>query len=312
MTPPTPPITIGIVGFGKIAKDQHVPAIRGNKRFRWHAIADTANVAAPVPRYPSIESLLAAEDAPVAVAICTPPQARYAAARHALERGKHVLLEKPPATTLGELEELCELAAKSRSTLFCAWHSQFAPAVAPAREWLATRTLRRVRITWREDVRVWHPGQRWLWQPGGFGVFDPGINALSVAAKILPKRLFVRAALLDVPANCATPIAAELILADADDLPVTASFDFLQTGPQTWDIEVETDQGHLLLSHGGARLVLDGHEAAVGPNAEYPALYARFADLIAGGGSDADALPLLLVADAFLVGRQQATTPFID
>jgi D-galactose 1-dehydrogenase len=305
-------ISIGIVGFGKIAQDQHVPAILSDGRFRWHAIADTARGAAPVPRYGSVESLLAAADAPAAVAICTPPQARYAVARHALERGKHVLLEKPPATTLGELEELCALAARSGTTLFCAWHSQFAPAVAPAREWLATRTLRRARITWREDVRIWHPGQRWLWEPGGFGVFAPGINALSVAAKILPKRLFVRAALLDVPANCATPIAAELILADAGELPVAASFDFLQTGPPTWDIEVDTDQGRLLLSHGGGRLVLDGHEAVLGPRTEYAALYAHFADLIAAGKSDADALPLRLVADAFAVGRRQIVAAFAD
>jgi D-galactose 1-dehydrogenase len=99
-----------------------------------------------------------------------------------------------------------------------------------------------------------------------------------VAAEYLPS--LRAAALLDVPANCATPIAAELILADAGELPVTASFDFLQTGPQTWDIEIDTDQGRLLLSHGGGRLVLDGHEAVLGPNAEYPALYAYFADLI--------------------------------
>jgi D-galactose 1-dehydrogenase len=300
------------VGFGKIARDQHVPAIRGDRRFRWHAIADTANVAAPVVRYPSVEALLAAADAPVAVAVCTPPQARYAVARHALERGAHVLLEKPPTATLGELEELRELAARSGATLFCAWHSQFAPAVAPARTWLATRTLHRVRITWREDVRVWHPGQRWLWEPGGFGVFDPGINALSVATKILPKRLFVRAALLDFPENSATPIAAELTLADAAELPVTASLDFLQTGPQTWDIEVDTDQGTLLLAQGGGRLVLDGQEAALGPNAEYPALYAHFAELITAGRSDVDALPLRLVADAFLVSRQHTVPPFVD
>jgi D-galactose 1-dehydrogenase len=161
-------------------------------------------------------------------------------------------------------------------------------------------------------VRVWHPGQRWLWEPGGFGVFDPGINALSVATKILPKRLFVRAALLDVPENSATPIAAELTLADAAELPVTASLDFLQTGPQTWDIEVDTDQGRLLLSQGGGRLVLDGQEAALGPRAEYPALYAHFAELITAGRSDVDALPLRLVADAFLVSRQQTVPPFVD
>lgn len=308
----TPPITIGIVGFGKIARDQHVPAILGNARFRWHAIADPASGAAPVPRHHDIEALLAAPDPPAAVAICTPPQARYAAARHALERGTHVLLEKPPTVTLNELEDLRELATQSGATLFCAWHSQFAAAVAPAAAWLAARALRRVQITWREDVRVWHPGQRWLWEPGGFGVFDPGINALSVAVKILPNRLFVRSALLDYPENCSTPIAANLTLADARDLPVTASFDFLQSGPPTWDIEIETGQGDLKLSQGGGRLVLDGQEAALGANAEYPALYARFAEVITEGKSDADARPLHLVADAFLVGRRRRAPRFVD
>jgi len=307
-----PPITIGIVGFGKIARDQHVPAILGDARFRFHAIADPASGAAPVPRYRDIEALLAASDAPAAVAICTPPQARYGIARYALERGTHVLLEKPPAVTLSELEDLSELAAKTGATLFCAWHSQFAAAVAPAAEWLATRTVRRVRITWHEDVRVWHPGQRWLWEPGGFGVFDPGINALSVAVKILPERLLVQSALLDYPENCSTPIAAKLTLADARGRPVAASFDFLQTGPPTWDIEIETDEGELELSQGGGRLVLDGQKAALGANAEYPALYARFAELIGEGKSHADARPLRLVADAFLVARRRSVPPFVD
>jgi hypothetical protein len=43
-----------------------------------------------------------------------------------------------------------------------------------------------VEIVWHEDVRKWHPGQQWIWEPGGFGVFDPGINALSIATRIFP------------------------------------------------------------------------------------------------------------------------------
>ena len=54
-------------------------------------------------------------------------------------------------------------------------------------DWLAGRTIRRVECTWKEDVRVWHPGQAWIWEPG-IGVFDPGINALSVLTRILPPR----------------------------------------------------------------------------------------------------------------------------
>ena len=47
-----------------------------------------------------------------------------------------------------------------------------------------------LKVTWKEDVRKWHPGQEWIWQPGGFGVFDPGINALSIVTKILPEPIF--------------------------------------------------------------------------------------------------------------------------
>jgi D-galactose 1-dehydrogenase len=305
------PVAIGIIGFGKIARDQHLPALQSDRRFVLHSIADTAGGPAPVRMFASIEALLSADDTPAAVAVCTPPQARYAVARRALERGRHVLLEKPPATTLAETDELREMATRAGLTLFCAWHSRFAPAVEPAREWLAGRALRHVRIHWREDVRLWHPGQRWLWEPGGFGVFDPGINALSVITRILPKRLRVREALLRVPENCDTPIAANLRLEDTDGTPITATFDFLHTGPQTWTIEAAADTGVLVLSQGGARLSIDGRELGLGPHAEYPALYAHFAELIASGRSDADTLPLRLVADAFLLGRRLPAPPFV-
>ena len=42
------------------------------------------------------------------------------------------------------------------------------------------RTIRTLTVAWKEDVRIWHPGQAWIWKAGGLGVFDPGINALSI------------------------------------------------------------------------------------------------------------------------------------
>ncbi|WP_425531564.1 hypothetical protein [Chromohalobacter nigrandesensis] len=39
-------------------------------------------------------------------------------------------------------------------------------------------------------------------------------------------------------------------------------------------------------------------------DAEYPGLYARFAELIANGESDVDVAPLRHVADAFLLGQR--------
>jgi hypothetical protein len=83
----------------------------------------------------------------------------------------------------------------------------------------------------KEDVRVWHPGQRWIWQPGGLGVFDPGINALSILTHIIPGIYRLSSADLSYPANCDTPIAAHLLLVAPQAVPTTLELDFLYEGP---------------------------------------------------------------------------------
>lgn len=302
------PIRIAVIGLGKIARDQHLPVIAADAAFRLAATVDPATTSGDVPGFASLDALLADGPPVDAVALCTPPQVRHPLALQALRRGLHVLLEKPPAATLAEADQL---AAASRTTLFAAWHSRFAAGVAPARAWLANRRVERVAITWREDVRIWHPGQAWIWQPGGMGVFDPGINALSIATHILPAPLTLTAAELEIPGNRAAPIAARLALRTADGVAVEADFDWRQTGEQSWDIAVDTDAGRLLLDRGGARLALPGERLEAGDE-EYPALYRHFAGLIRDGASDVDFAPLALIEDAFRTGRRIATATFDD
>ncbi|MBR0773353.1 Gfo/Idh/MocA family oxidoreductase [Bradyrhizobium diazoefficiens] len=305
-------LRIAIVGFGKIARDQHVGAIAATPGARLAAVA-SRNASLPgVPHFATVEELLEKGPQIDAVSLCTPPQVRRAQAAAALAAGKHVMLEKPPGTGVAELDPLIAMAAEAGRTLFATWHSRYAPAVEPARAWLATRCIASVRIIWKEDVRVWHPGQAWIWEPGGLGVFDPGINALSILTRILPKPVFVTAAELAFPANCQAPIAANLKLTDISGLPVTAEFDFRQTGPQSWDIVVETDQGQLSLSRGGRIMAVDGKIIAEEPDQEYRELYRRFVELAATGASDVDLAPLRLVADAFLLGRRTIVEPFVD
>jgi D-galactose 1-dehydrogenase len=162
-----------------------------------------------------------------------------------------------------------------------------------------------------EDVRHWHPGQDWIWEAGGMGVFDPGINALSIATHILPP-FFLTGATLSVPENRQAPIAADLRFADAAGTPIRAVFDWRQTGPQTWDIRVETEDGFLVLSRGGAVLTIDGRDQPLPPEAEYRGLYDRFAALVRSGASDVDLNPLTHVADAFLRGERRTVEAFTD
>ncbi|MDZ4136883.1 MAG: Gfo/Idh/MocA family oxidoreductase, partial [Paracoccaceae bacterium] len=256
------------------------------------------------------DAFIVLDDADMDRAICTPPDVRLDYCLKAIAAGCDLLIEKPPAATLGEIGTIIDAARTAGVTLFAAWHSRFAPGVAPARDWLAGRRIDAVTITWREDVRRWHPGQDWVWQPGGFGVFDPGINALSILTELLPGPIHVGAAELEVPANAATPIAARLSMTARGSVPIHADFDWRQEGPQTWEIMVETEGRRLLLAQGGAVLTIDGGGVNAGPEAEYPRIYQRFAKLIATRQSDADIVPLRLVADACLKGRQIRVAPF--
>ncbi len=280
-------------------------------------IPPIGNLAATVSRNGSVEGveaftdfaafLSARPDVPV-VSLCMPPVPRYAYAEAALRAGRHVMLEKPPGATLAEVHALTAMAADKGLTLYTTWHSRMAHAVAPAKAWLADKTVTRAHITWREDVRKWHPGQDWVFEPGGMGVFDPGINALSILTEILPSPVHLTAATLTYPENRQTPIAADLTFSGN----VTADFDWRQTGPQTWDIEVDTTAGPMALRMGGNLLEIDG-VATSGENSimgEYPALYARMAALVGAGQSEVDLAPMVHVADAMTLGRRLVTEPF--
>jgi D-galactose 1-dehydrogenase len=305
-------IRVAIVGLGKIARDQHISAIAETAGIELAAIVSRNASINGIKHFATLDELLDRVRDIDAVALCTPPQGRQALAAAALKAGKHVLLEKPPGATVSELTPLIAEARQTGHTLFATWHSRFAPAVEPARTFLAGRQIRSVVVEWKEDVRVWHPGQAWIWEPGGLGVFDPGINALSILTRILPRPFFLTEAELSYPGNRATPIAANLVFSDGTGLPILAEFDWRQTGPQTWDIRVETDAGRLTLSSGGSRLVHDDRTLVDEQQAEYRGIYQRFVELITSRVSDVDLSPLLHVADAFMLGRRRDVEPFIE
>ncbi len=300
------PIRVGLVGIGEIARVQHIPTIAADDGFRLTAMASRSKPAVPdgVALFGSQEEMIASGLVD-AVSLCTPPQVRYDFARKALLSGMHVMMEKPPAQTVAEVDDLARLAGTVGRTLFATWHSMFSGAVAPARRILAERGANAMRILWREDVHKFHPGVDWFWQPGGMGVFDPGVNALSIVVACLPEPVFVREARFRVMPGAHTPITAALELATPTHATgFSALFDWDHKGEETWSIDWTLEDGGLLaLAGGGRSLVLDGRTVVDEPDREYPGLYRRFAELIQGGASDAETRPLQLAADAFSLAR---------
>lgn len=299
---------VALVGIGKIAVDQHVPAIAASPDWELAATVSRKGHVEGIEAFTTIEAMLEARPEIGVVSLALPPVPRFAYAEAALRAGRHVMLEKPPGATLAEVHALQSLAQDRGLTLYATWHSRMAHAVAPARAWLKDKTITRAHISWREDVRKWHPGQDWVFEPGGMGVFDPGINALSILTEILPSPVHLVSAQLEFPSNRQTPIAARLVFSGN----VTADFDWQQEGPQTWDIGVDTSQGRLDLRHGGNVLEIDG-KAVAGQGTimgEYPALYARMAQLVRQGESDVDLAPMVHVADAMTLGQRLTTDRF--
>ncbi|MGJ8585655.1 MAG: Gfo/Idh/MocA family protein [Marinosulfonomonas sp.] len=304
---------IALVGIGKIAIDQHVPAIAASPKWDLAATVSRNGSVDGVPSYTNLDEMLADQPDIRVVSLCMPPVPRFDYAAKALAAGRHVMLEKPPGATLSECHALREMAEANRVSLYGTWHSREAAQVAAAKAWLQDKQLKRLQVTWKEDVRRWHPGQDWVFDPGGMGVFDPGINALSIVTEIVQDRMHIIDATLEVPENRQTPIAAALQFHHPKGADVSIHLDWRQDGDQIWTIEAETDQGTLQLLDGGARMTIDGAETAAEPDTlagEYPRLYAKMAQLVTHGGIDLDLAPMVHVADALALGRRNNVAPF--
>jgi predicted dehydrogenase len=125
---------IGIIGTGDIAGDCHVPAIkaldnsmlvavlsrdksRGKEFLRVHNQLD-AEV------YTTLEHFVADPKIDMVI-ICSPDGLHAQHATVCLGAGKHVLLEKPMATSLEEAKELVQLADGQRLILATGFHLRF-------------------------------------------------------------------------------------------------------------------------------------------------------------------------------------------
>jgi D-galactose 1-dehydrogenase len=305
---------IAVIGIGKIAQDQHLPVIDKSPDFELAACISTRGLGhrdVPVFKTPA-EFYKAMPDVGL-VAICTPPGVRHAMVRQAIDAGKDVLLEKPPTPTITEFEDLVAYGEKKGRVLFQTWHSRYNAAVDAAKLILKDEGVASVRIDWRESVRKWHPGQDWVWEPGGFGVCDPGINAMSIFTKIMPFPVFVESARLKFPANRQTPVDVEIVFksGEKNQPKLSAGFNWLEESGEIWTIAIETKKGSKLkLEKGGTVLKVGNKTAVANPSEEYEAIYERFAKLLKKGKSEMDGSPLRLIGDAFLLGARENVEDF--
>ena len=101
---------LALVGIGKIALDQHIPAIAKSSDWELAATVSRSGTIDGVQAFTDFNEMLKdRSDIPV-VSLCLPPQPRFRYAEAALKAGRHVMLEKPPGQTLAEVHVLTALA----------------------------------------------------------------------------------------------------------------------------------------------------------------------------------------------------------
>ena len=301
-------IKIVVVGLGKIAVDQHLPVIAESNDFELVATVSSRGGVAEVPNYANVSDLIGSGLDIDAVALCAPPGPRAEMALRSIEAGYHVLLEKPPGVSSPECVLLKKAAADAGVTIFASWHSRFASMVAPTKAWVEHHECTSVELVWAEDAKKWHPGQDWVTKKDGYGVFDAGINGLSILLELFPNLSPQGAVHFERPDNWESPIAASFELVGSG-IHCAAKMDW-RAPTERWEIKVHSSKRSLLLSQGGACLEIDGeaHRQSEA-HQEYRGVYARFSDLINAKQSSFDFSPLALVEELHFLASWQKVEP---
>lgn len=300
-------IRIAIIGVGHIARHEHLPALADNAAYRLVAAVSPVAVALDVPVYETLDALIDSGTRVDAVSICTPPGCRYELACRAIASGYHVLLEKPPTLTRSQAQVLADMARERGRVVFAAWHSVYAAAVEPLRTLLRDEDPVGISVRWKENADKWHPGADWLWQPGALGVFDAGINALSILCAVGAESVLYRHADLQFFDEQQAPARAFLSLEGGrTGCPIDVELDWRHDpSHEIWTIEWTLSDGEVItLGQGGASLTRRDGDVPLGASREYAGVYRHFEQLIASGESCLDLRPLDLVTEALAFGTR--------
>ena len=163
-------LNIGIIGCGKIAQVRHLPEYEQNPGAHIAGLYDLNQERAQAlaaqygaKAYESYEALLA-DPAIDAVSVCSANVSHAEIAVAALEAGKHVLCEKPMATTLEDCERMVAAAQKSGKYLMIDQNQRLAGAHRKARELIRAGAIGKP-LTFRTAFRHGGP-ETWSVDPG--------------------------------------------------------------------------------------------------------------------------------------------------
>jgi UDP-N-acetylglucosamine 3-dehydrogenase len=143
-------IKVGIIGCGSIAQKRHLPEYSAEENVEIVAVCDNVSeradqVAEQYDASPYYDYKKLLQDAQIdAVSVCTPNYLHASITIDALRAGKHVLCEKPMATSKEEAEEMLYESQVSGKKLMIAHNQRFVPSHVKAKQLIKDGKIGRV------------------------------------------------------------------------------------------------------------------------------------------------------------------------
>ncbi|MEX2511847.1 MAG: Gfo/Idh/MocA family oxidoreductase [Cyclobacteriaceae bacterium] len=191
-------ISIGIIGAGNFSI-KHIDAIRKLPNLHLKAICrrdplalDQLNKTYGLEGYTDYKKLLE-NPAIDAVLIATPHHLHAGMAIEAAASGKHVLMEKPMASTWEDCQAIYEASEKNKVKLMLGQVGQFTPAFVAARKYLESGNLGDIHMARATSVSFWKHAERQDWHlkknTGGGYLLSVAVHQLDLLCALIPSRV---------------------------------------------------------------------------------------------------------------------------
>ncbi len=218
-------LKIGIIGCGKIAQVRHIPEYYAHEQAEIAAYYDKTFARAQAmadkyggKAYESLAELLANEEID-AVSVCIANHMHAEVTMEALQAGKHVLCEKPMATTMQDAEAMVETAERVGKQLVIGHNQILAPAHRRAKELIDQGLIGDI-LTFRTTFGHGGP-ESWSIDPGpGTWFFKKDAAVFGAMADLGVHKLYLIRYLTDQKFRSAAAKFATLHKRDASDQPI--------------------------------------------------------------------------------------------
>ncbi len=265
-------IRVGVVGCGRVAQQKHLPIIASLPEAELVAVCDLDRATRErlVEQYglrASFENFheLVAHDAVDAVMVAVPTQFHADVGVAALEAGKHVMIEKPLALGLDEVDRLEAAAKSAQKTVAVAMNSRWHRLSRAAHDVVTSGALGTpglLRSVFTDDFRLNEKPRPWMMQheKAGCVLVEQAIHHFDLWRYLLGSEVTDIYAEMNDPSTSSERAAVTATMANG----VLVSAMFTEGLKANNELEIYGDQAHLMLS------MYDFDGLDVTPRSEYP------------------------------------------